>query len=422
MSGGVDDRPEFDELVSFITTYARVAQKYFGYSYETELALHRIINGLGLHCEIFTTPNILQIALWRDDASRQTMHLAVTMGIGYDLNKVAQIDDVASRVTNGQVSLRQGQALLKQIEGAPAIYGLPQNALAFVMTGAGFAAIIGASWLDILLGGLLGLISLVMVRLGTRLARVAIIAEILAAAFAAFLATALSVAMPGIRPLVIAVCAVTWFMPGFGLTIAPREMLYGNTLAGLVLITNATLVFIKLFAGGTLGYALAMDLLHPPNRALLPVVDPAWVWVLGPTLTVGLAILFRVAPRHLPLIVVGTWLVWAGVVLGSQAGPWQGTFLGAFVLAVLSSLGTRRGIHSATLSLPLIMLLVPGYAFLRALYVMSAQGTETGLSVLSAVTLAVAAILAGIFMGDAIVSTGYAGLRFAGRYREGHHK
>lgn len=416
MSGPVDDSPGFDELVSFITTYARVAQKYLGYSYETEVSLQRIINRLGLDCEIFTTPNILQIALWKDDASRQTLHLAVTMGIGYDLNKVARVHDVADKVTRGQVSLRQGQALLRQIESAPAIYSLTQNALAFGMTGAGFAGIIGASWPDILLGGLLGLISLAMVRLGARWPRIGVIQEILSAALVAFVATTLSMALPGIRPLVIAVCSVAWFIPGFGLTTAPREIMYGNTLSGLVLFTNAMLAFIKLLAGGTLGYELAVDVVHPTTRALLPVVDPAWAWILGPSLTVGLAILFQVAPRRLPLIVLGTWLVWSGVLLGNRVGPWQGIFLGAVVLAVLSSLSTRRGVDSATLSLPLIMLLVPGYGFLRGLYALSAEGAETGLSVLSAVALTIVAIIAGIFTGDAIVSTSITGLRRVGRH------
>ncbi len=414
MNAEVDDANQLDEQVTFVTAFARADQRYGGYSYQTELYLKRIIAKLGLQGEIFATPNSIEIALWKDDESRQTIRLAVTRDTEYDLNKIAQIHDIAEKVTDGQISLQQGLELLTKTDRALPIYGNRMNAFAFVLCGSGLAVMIGASWLDVLFGGLLGLISFGAVLLASRAARISIVAELLAAALAGFSATGIALLLPGLDPLAITVCAVVWFVPGFGLTTAPREIIYGNTLSGIIYLTEALLVAIKLFAGAIIGIAVAHELLGTPTQELFASVNSIWAWAFVPILTIGLGILFKVTPKNLALILIGSWLVWGGVQLGNKAGSWEGTFFGAMVLAVFTTLcATRLRVVSATVSLPLIMILVPGYGFLSALYTMRVEGISEGLTAVSGVVIIIVAIIAGIFVGEAIVSTDFSKLRRA---------
>lgn len=400
-----DNIHHFDESFRFIVAMARASIRYGGYSFETDARLSRVIRALGLKGEINANPNSVEIAIWLDDEHRQNIYMAKTRDIDYHLAKLAQLEALSDQIVGGKVSPAEGLDRLKEIERAPAAYGNPSNALAFVLCGAGFAVIIGLSWLNVVLSGIFGLVSFGITLFAARSFRVAIIRELLAAAIVAVLASFLAVLQPGIIPVAVTVCAVVWFIPGFSLTIAPREIIFHNTLSGIIYLTNALAIFVKLFAGGLIGIALAQYLLPVPVPESLAGVNPAWAWVFVPVMVIGLAILFNVVPRELGFVVVAGLLVWAGVQVGNPFGYWQGTFFGAVILTVFAGFSAARfRIPSGTIFLPVIMILVPGYAFLRALYIADAEGLAEGLIAGFQVVVIIGAIISGIFVGDAIGS------------------
>lgn len=401
-----DDRiHHFDESFRFIVAMARASIRYGGYTFETDMRLSRVISALGLKGEINATPNYIQIAVWLGEEDRQNMYMAITRDTAYNLAKLAQLETLGDQIISGKVSPAEGLDHLKEIERSPAIFGNPINALAFVLCGAGFAVIIGLPWLNVVLGGIFGLVSFGITRFAARSFRVAIIMELLAAAIVAFVASILAVFQPGIIPAAVTVCAIVWFIPGFSLTIAPREIIFHNTLSGIIYLTNALVVFVKLFAGGLIGLALARYFIPVPVPESLAGVNPVWAWVFVPMLVIGLAILFNVVPRELKFVVVAALLVWAGVQVGNPFGYWQGTFFGAVILTVFAGFSAARfRIPSATILLPVIMILVPGYAFLRALYLAEAIGLAEGLYAGFQVIIIIGAIIAGVFVGDAIGS------------------
>jgi uncharacterized membrane protein YjjP (DUF1212 family) len=395
----------YDDSFRFIIAMARAYLRYGGYSFETDVSLTRIIEALGLNGEINATPNFIEIAVWLNDESRQTIYMAMTRDTDYNLAKLAQVENLSDQVVGGKILPAQGLERLKEIDRAPYVYGNLMNSLAFVLCGAGFAVVIGMSWLNVFLGGVFGLISFGVTLFASRNSRMEIIKELLAAAIVVVLASGLAVLYPGIIPLGVTVCAVVWFIPGFGLTIAPREIIYGNTLSGIIHFTNALVVGLKLLLGALLGLSVSGSLFPASIPESLPGVSPVWAWVFVPVLVIGLAFLFRVMPQNLGLVLAGGWLVWAGVQMGNVFGYWQGTFLGAVILTVYARLASARfRISSATILLPVIMILVPGYAFLRALYIANEQGAIVGISAGLRVFVIIGAIIAGIFVGDAIGS------------------
>jgi uncharacterized membrane protein YjjP (DUF1212 family) len=146
----VGNVPPFCDSVRFITALVKAYQRYGGYSFETDQILIRVAKALGLNAEINATPNSTEIALWFRDENQQTIYLAMTRDTDYNLTELAQVKDLIDQVIGGQVLPVQGLERLREIERAPLVYGNLINALAFVLCGAGFAAIIGASWLNVL--------------------------------------------------------------------------------------------------------------------------------------------------------------------------------------------------------------------------------------------------------------------------------
>lgn len=401
-----EDTRSFDDSVRFIIALARANLRYGGYSFETDASLYRIIKALGLKGEINATPNSIEIAIWLTDEHRQTVYMAMTRDTDYNLAKLAQVEDLSDQVVGGKIPPAEGLSRLQEIEHASLVYGNLMNALAFVLCGAGFAVVIGASWLEVFFGGMLGLVSFGVTHFASRNVRGAIIMELLAAAIVVVLASGIAVVLPALNPLAVTVCAVIWFVPGYGLTIAPREIIYRNTLSGIIYLTNAFVVALKLLGGTLIGLALAQSLLPEPVPGNYTGVPPVFAWIFVPVLVIGLAVLFRVLPKNLVFVLAGGWLVWAGVQMGNVFGYWQGAFIGAVILTVYARFSSGRfRVPSAIILLPVIMILVPGYAFLRALYLANLHGISVGISAGLQVFIIIGAIIAGIFVGDAIGSS-----------------
>jgi len=145
-----------------------------------------------------------------------------------------------------------------------------------------------------------------------------------------------------------------------------------------------------------------------PVRQLEPGtgISPLWSWIFVPLLVIGLAILFRVSKRHLVWPLLGSWIVWGGMQIGNTFGAWQGTFLGTVALLLFAHACFRLvRISTAAIILPGIMVLVPGVATLRALYAAQTQGLAAGFQPLSLAIALIAAILGGVLVGSAIVSS-----------------
>jgi uncharacterized membrane protein YjjB (DUF3815 family) len=96
-------------------------------------------------------------------------------------------------------------------------------------------------------------------------------------------------------------------------------------------------------------------------------------------------------------------LVWGVLQFGNLFGFWQGTFLGAAVLVIYSDWVARRfSLSHAVITLPCVMILVPGLAALNALQIGNTKGALAGLSAFNGVLVLVIAIIGGTLVGDAL--------------------
>jgi uncharacterized membrane protein YjjP (DUF1212 family) len=402
----LNDTQHFDDSVRFITALSRAIDKYGGHTHDTDKTIRHIIKALGLKGEILAVPNTMIIALRQDDLHHQTIHIATTRGTSYDMTRFGKVRDLIVEVEAGRISPFNGVVRLKEIEHAPAIYGNYQKAAAFFLAGVGFGVILGISWPDVFFGGVLGLVAFGVELMASRSGLVLNnTPELFISLIIAFLAGIAGVLLPGIHPLAVTVCALTIYIPGFALTIAPREIILGDTLSGIMYFTNALFVSVKLLLGTFLGLGIARYLVPVAVTEPLAGVDPIFIWAFIPVLLISNSILFGVSWDRLWLVIVCGLFVWAGVTLGNTFGFWQGTFLGAIILALAARIAARRfSIPLATVLLPIVLILVPGYTFIQVLYLFNADQLVAGISVAFHVLVIVFAIICGVLIGDITMS------------------
>ena len=396
------EQKDFDQACRFLNALVVVMQRYGVSSSAMESLLVRVAHALRLQGHFLATPTQVQSILWDDDEDRQRLHVSVASAGNYDLNKMVQISELVGSVESGATTPADGLARIPIIDRAGPEYGPGLNAVAFVLCGAGFGVMLGLSWMDVLLGGTLSIVSFGLTRLAVHSQSLTIVFELVVAAVAAVLATLLALVLPGSNPFALTVCACIWFVPGFGLTLGPSELMSGNTLSGLIGFTRAMVTTLKLFIGALLGSAIVRDCASVPKPNVESGVPHVWTWVFIPPLVLGLAVLFRARRKDLVWPLLGGLVVWLGVELGSGLGYWQGTFIGAFLLMAAARLfaGVSK-LPAAIILLPAVMVLVPGAATLRALYDAENLGLVSGLESMTKVFVLIAAILGGLLCGEA---------------------
>lgn len=391
----------YDNSIRFVYALAMAVERYAGHSHDTDLFLHRIIRALGLHGNIHATPNSMIIGLWQDDETHQNVFTVPTRGTQYDMTRLSEIMDLVVELENGRISPDEGLVRLRRIESAPGLYASRYIALTFLGSGMAFGVILGLSWMEVFLGGVLSLMSYRFERLAHRIPGAGTILEFLVSVASAFLAGVTAMMLPGTHSTALTLCAVIIYVPGFGLTIAPREIILGDTLSGLIYFTNALFISVKILFGALVGLGIADYLFTLPVAETVAGVPHLLTWVFAPILPLCIAVQFDVSPRRLWLVVTGALLVWSGIEFGGMAGPWQGSLLGAFILAVYSRLTALRfNFPVSTVLLPVVMILVPGLGFIKFLYALRAQGIVAGAEIGLQLFVIIAAIMGGVFLGN----------------------
>jgi len=394
---------EFERNCRFLDALVAAMQRYGVSSASMESSLAHVARTLHLEGQFLATPTQVQSIIWDADEDRQRLHISVSSAGNYDLTKLAQLSELVGQVESGETPPDAGLDRIRAIDRAGPEYSAWQDAVAFALCGVGFGVILGISWLDVLLGGALSIVSFGFVRWAARSKGLATALELVAAAVAAALASLLALAFPGSNALAVAVCACIYFVPGFGLTLGASELMGGNTLSGLIGFTRAAVGAGKLFVGALIGSAIVRSRATVALPNVESGVPHLWTWLFVPVLVLGLAILFRVRRRDLGWPLLGALIAWLGVEAASGLGFWQGTLIGAFLLVSASrQFERRKGLPAATILLPAVMVLVPGVAALRALYDAQTLGLVEGFQSGSKVIVLIAAILGGVLLGQAV--------------------
>jgi len=402
--------------VAFLVELAARLHKYGAASPRLEMAVSGSAQRIGLHADVWSSPTAIIISfsdLGHGEEARLAQVTQVIRLLPGDVNldKLCRADEIADRVTAGELDLREGFRLLRALE-------LPdtprQQAGVIISYGLSAAAIdalfLHSSWVDLCVAGLVGLvIGTITILAGTRPrlqvasdAICAMVATLITIVFSAF------VAPLAIKSVVLAGLIV--LMPGMSLTTAVREISSQHLVAGMARMGGAMATLLKLTFGTVAATQICAVLGIEPRDFALPAL-PGWMDY--PALLVGavaFAMLFRAAWRDWPAVIAAVILGYLATRLGGALpihlnGATFGVFLGGLLLSALANVYARyAGRPGAVIREPGILLLVPGSVGFRSVSYLLERNASLGFDSTVLLVTILISLVAGLMFGELLIA------------------
>jgi uncharacterized membrane protein YjjP (DUF1212 family) len=391
-----------DGEIGFVLALARALHRFGTPAHRLEEALTNVCRSLGLDAEVFTTPTAIILSFGKPHELRT--RLMRVEGGELDMGKLAQIDELGDQVIAHRITPEEASTRLEQILAAPRQFSRPLYTISHGVTAAALAVFFGGTLPDVVLAGGIGLTLGLLGQLIARSTDQTRVFELVGSAFAAFTAGVASSYSRAISPSLVTLAALVILLPGMSLTVAMTELATRNLIAGTARLMSALIVLLEMVVGVALGDQIARSLVTVTTG--LPGVLPEYAnWIALVASSLGVAVLVQARPRAFGWIVGACVVGYVGSRYGTAwLGPKLGVLIGAFALGVLSNAYARwLGRPAQVVSVPAVLLLVPGSMGLRGMTSLLDQQTLTGIETVFAMFIVAIAIVAGLLIANAVV-------------------
>lgn len=398
-----------EDAVEFVLHLGRALHRYGTPAHRLEEALLEVCHRLGLSAEVFMTPTTIVMS-FGEPAELRTRMMRVEGG-ELDMAKLARVDALADAVASQQISPGAGIAELVAILTAPRQFGRTVSAVAHAVSVGALTVFFGGSLPDIATAAVIGLVVGVLAQVAQRSTDQARVFELVAAAVAAYLAGIAAWLWRGVSPSIVTIAALLVLLPGMSLTVAMTELATRNLMAGTARAAAGGIVLLELVVGVALGERAAGALVEIPR--VIPTPLPVWSqWIALVASAIGVAVVVQAQLRAFGWIVAACMIGY----LGSRAGTaWfgpgggmdgqLGVLVGAFALGALANVYARLLNRPAqVVSVPAMLLLVPGSMGLRGMSSLLDRDTVGGVESVFATFVVAIAIAAGLLIANAVVS------------------
>ena len=349
----------------------------------------------------------------RTDVFAITSHLEVTMsfpgdieltrtrrirGGGTDLCRLEALNDLSRRVCAAPISVTELAAALHATEHVGS--RLPVY-LGSALAGGSFAIFFGGRLFDGLVAALFGLLICFLQERLPRVCPNSVVVFFLAALLSGLGVCALSLLFSTLFPDKILIGDIMLLIPGIALTTAIRNILVGDTISGILRLTESIVYAAALAAG----FMLAMGLLGVGGTGgIMPTA--AVQLVTGSLGSLGFALIFRQRARYLPLAALGGLLNWGIYLLlyHLTSALFLSCLVASAAAAIYSELLAKR-LHAPT-TVFLVPAVIPSIPGSNLYYTMQAA-VAGSFSLVAENALATATWAFGIAGGISIVWVGF---------------
>lgn len=369
-----------------------------------ETVLCAVARAHGQEAHVFSTPTSFIIAL--GPPGQQRLALRRVQPSDADLTRLVAVDEVASQVASGEMSLSAGRRELARIGALKPPYRKAILIASFGVAAACAARFFSGTLIESLVASFLGVIIGFIVLRFQQSERSSRVADFLAGLVAAALAVLVDRFLFPIDTLTVSLGAIIVLIPGLTLTVAVSEINTLNLVSGSARLIGAIAVLVSLAIGLGIGLSLEPHLPGVPVQAERLYTPPDWTKALAvPIAAAAFTVVFRARPRdYLPIAVAGAIGFYAGrlglMVLGAELGA----AVGAFAVGIASNFWSRvRDQPAAVTVLPGIILLVPGSLGLRSFYSFMSDETLVGLDSAASVILVAVSIVFGLLLANGLL-------------------
>ena len=402
--------------IAFLVELASRLHKYGTSSPRLEMAVSGSAQRLGVGAEVWSSPTAIIIS-FTDLAHGEYGRLAQTTQVirltqgDVNLDKLCRADEIADRVIAGELDLREGFRLLRELElpdtraqqaAVIGSYGLSAAAIA--------ALFLHSSWVDLLVAAVVGLIIGTITILSATRPRLAVASDAICAMVATLVVIIFSALVVPLAIKSVILAGLIVLVPGMSLTTAVREISSQHLVSGMARMGGAMATLLKLTFGTVAATQICAVLGIQPRDFALPELPK---WVDYPALLVAaiaFAILFRAARRDWPAVIVAVivgYLVTrlGGAISVNLPGAPFGVFLGGLLLSAMANIYARYAHRpGAVIREPGILLLVPGSVGFRSVSYLLAHDVTLGFDTAVLLVTLLIALVGGLMFGELLVA------------------
>lgn len=369
-----------------------------------ETVLSAVARAHGQEAHVFSTPTSFTIAL--GPPGQQRLALRRVQPSEADLGRLVAVDEVASWVASGEMSLSAGRRELARIGALKPLYRKAILISSFGIAAACAARFFAGTLIESTVAAFLGVLVGAIVLRFQRSERSARVADFLAGLLAAALAVLVNRYLFPVDTITVALSAIIVLIPGLTLTIAVSEINTLNLVSGSARLIGALAVLVSLAIGVGIGIQLENHLPAVIAQTSTAYKPPDWTKTLAvPIAAAAFTVVFRARPKdYLPIACAGAIGFYGGRLGLVLFGAELGAAVGAFAVGIASNLWSRvRDQPAAVTVLPGIILLVPGSLGLRSLYSFMSDDTLVGLDSAASVLLVAVSIVFGLLLANGLL-------------------
>ena len=350
---------EREKILPLIIELAKTLHAFGTPAHRLECAVKEAGEALGMTVSVFSVPTSLMLS-FGEPHQMQTAIIRVEPGF-FDLARLGKVDKILNRILDQTISHDKALADLKQVQASPTEWGGKSMIFGFSLAGCAAARFFGGGVPEILVSGLAGLIVGFIMLMPAKKSEREPLADLLAATSASFIAWIATLFVPSLSPAVVILAAIVVLLPGLTTTLAINELATRHLASGSARLMQALMGFLALTIGSLIGEKLATTIPGVHASAATPL-EP-WTFIPALLLSgIALSLLFDAKLRDMPWIILSGALGFVCARFGGENfGPELGVTIGAFMVGISGNLYRRIvDAPAATLTVPGMMLLVPG--------------------------------------------------------------
>ena len=399
-------KPDFNEACRFIIQLGERMHGYGPNAARLEYYLNRITKILGYQGIFRSTPDQIIFSFSKDGSDWQKIHISAMHGTGTELNRLANVGELINELGNGKLSIAEASTRLDEIDKLPHPWGNATTALSYVLVGVAFPVLLGGSWMDLILSGILSLVVFFMVMKSGSKGPLAAEWLPLSTAFVAGILAAISrYFLPELNVVLVTLSAVLILIPGYPISVGIVEIVSKHINSGLSNLISGLIYLFKQFAGAWLGVkAVALILTIPVATAATPI-DSVWLWVFMPAIIIGLGIALQTPFRDFFWTCLAMGIAYGGILLGSDfVGSNFGNLMGTILLVLFTNIWARKTGRPASIVLvPAFILLVSGSIGFRGLAAFATGDMHTGGIEFMQMFIVAITLAAGLLIGNSLI-------------------
>ena len=368
--------------------------------HRVEHAVSEVAAKLGVPAQFLVTPTSLVASIGEGENAKMSL-VRVDQG-EINLAKLAGLHDVVREVFADRISADEASERIDRIGKEAPLYGSALVVLSFGVVATVVSMFFGGGWREAMVGLGLGTVVGLLTVLAGRSPRFALVLPAVAGIVCAGGSKAAGVAIGELYPSIPALAGLIVLLPGLALTIAVSELAHRHIVSGSSRLISALTTLLQIGFGMALGGVAVSRFLgdaEPIAPEGFPLVVLAVALVVN---AIALTVLFQARTRDAPILLLAAATAFLGARFGTEyLGLELGTCVAAWLLGTVATLVSRwRDIPSATVTLPGLLLLVPGSLGFRSLSALIAKDVVSGVETGFTMAIIALALVTGLLLAN----------------------